>query len=200
MNKAALMAGAFLTLLSAPSALGAVIFGGGTDGNPVTLTITEDIVIPITQSSANHFLFGFIFKDVYDSPQAFTGTIPPTSHSDSGVIHATLDPGNGASIASTSYNTWGGYSLPVGDLTPLDFFGILAFSFTPVAEGGSFVIHAGTIVLAPSVLLPDNPVSEILVMNSSSVALGSTTIPEPSTLVLSFALGGAAFLRRRRAA
>lgn len=190
-----------LAILSAIAALtcsatGAIIFSGGTGGQPVVMTITEDITFTINRNVQTQYL-GLVIKNVYTTGPGYTmGDVPPTNYSSAGSIKAT----NGSQTGSGYYST-GTLDFSYNDLKTRDFLLTITrgqgWTFT---NGSQVTIHAGSVTMTEWVLLPDKPVTSVLLVDGgvvTSISGQVAVVPEPAAMLLG-SMGMIALLRRRR--
>lgn len=197
--KLRLLLTAFLAA-AATTSHAAIVFSGGTGpADPVILTLTTNLVIPITSNGLTGGFLGFAVENAFSAPRDNFFASPTTVHGTPGSITGSYTPPVGMTVPTTDYNVWGSYGFTAGGLNPYNFAAFFAVGPFEHEAGGTFTINAGSVILNPDFVIPDLQSNTIYLLNGNGEKISaSVVIPEPSSALLG-ALGGFVLLRRRRA-
>lgn len=199
--KSLIVAPLLFTLASTGLSHAAIVFsGGGTE--PIVLTFTSAVVIPVTVSADSVSGVGFVLPNVYSTP--ITGaprSNPNETYGGAGTIQVTINLASGAVVNGVSLAVFGGIDTPDGALGNQDFYGGFILSGAPnLRPGDSVTFSAGSLSFSPDYIrIPDQPIEFASAFDYWTVQGLSATVPvpEPSLplLGLTATLG---CLRRRR--
>jgi len=177
----------------------AVTFSGGTGDDPVVMTLTADLRLPVIYTGSGTD-FAIVLEDAYSTNPGFNWTVPSSSYGSPGSITAAFEMGNGDVIEFESYASSGTLTAEYARIDPNDL--VLFFrlaTLIPLVDGDdTLVLRAGSVTFGSGLPVPDGAATSIMGVNFSGVDLTAILpIPEPSVAVLSL-LGIIPLLRRRR--
>lgn len=170
------------------STWGAVTFSGGTGGNPVVMTITSDLHIPLS-TAINGPRVGFVLEDVYATGRTTPAGGTPTTNTITGYLGGEL----------TSVVLVYSVDFGAGAIDPNDLYVFFDGGLIQAPAGAVFTIRAGSMTLPASTELPDfQPTAITAIIDENGIAISNPQpIPEPSAILLG-AAASLALLRRRR--
>lgn len=184
------------------SATAAISFSGGTGGDPVVMTLTSDLRLPI-QFTGTGISFLLVLEDAYLTGQPTTYSLPGTTYGNPGGITAAFELGGGGLVEFSGYANSGTIGGDYARVDPNDL--ILGFTISglggPVTIGDTLVIRAGSVTLPAGVALPNGVISSVIGTYPDGTDLTMVeAVPEPSAAVLGLSAAGLLWGRRRRAA
>lgn len=179
--------------------MAAVTFSGGSGGDPLVLTLTSDLRLPV-QFTGDGQSFILLLEDAYLTDQQTTWATPTTSYGSTGSITVAFEMGDGSLIEFTDYSVMGPLNGNYARIDPNDF--VMTFTINPasglVNGDDTLLIRAGSITMGPGVAVPDAAISSVMGLNPDGTDLTFILpVPEPSVALL-LGVGGIPLLRRRR--
>ncbi|MCW1885041.1 hypothetical protein OKA04_09910 [Luteolibacter flavescens] len=185
----------------ASAAQAAITFSGG-GSDPITMTLTTDLVIPVTTTSNSTYSIGLLLPDVYSTAATgFARDAVNETYGTPGSITVTINLASGGSVPGYFFQAFGGLSSASGAIGVHDFYGgILLDSGPNLKVGDSITVKAGTLTFSSEFIrLPDKPIESIKIYNGNTQAFitAANPVPEPTAALLG-GLGVLGLLRRRR--
>ncbi|WOO39945.1 hypothetical protein [Rubellicoccus peritrichatus] len=172
----------------------AITFSGGS-GTNLTMTVTQDIAIPLNASLTGSEI-GIVLKDVYNSDQG-TVVSSTSGYGSLGSTAFSIALQGGGNNDGNNYHTFGTYGFSTGVISPRDLVLFVNLSSSNGQSGDTLNISAGSVTqFFVNITSPDNISDSTIIQavlnigsfpgGSDPFTIASVTVPEPATYALGF--------------